>query len=398
MPSLATIRVTQPSAIRPELRVETITNFGGFLSLEPTWNRLVEETGLDHPFLEHVWARTWWECFGEGSSLHILVVTSGKEPIAIAPLILTETRMLGIPVRRLGFLYNSHVPRADFLIGSRSEEAYAAIWRHLSRNRCWDLLQLCQLPAGSGTLQSIPRLAAADGYRSGTWQSGESPFVPLNSPWLAYQAGLSAKHRSNLRNRFKRLETIGTVEMETVAAGWSLADAVEDGLGVEAAGWKKDAGTAIACDQNVARFYSTLAWRAAEQGWLRLHFLTSGRRRVAFDYSLQYRNRMFLLKVGYEPAFAPYSPSNLLLARVLENAFEQGLDRYDFLGENADWKQVWAKQSTPNYWLFVFAGTAKGRCLHFLKFRLTPLLKRKSLRHVRNFAMRVAGLDPLGKS
>jgi hypothetical protein len=155
---------------------------------------------------------------------------------------------------------------------------------------------------------------------------------------------------------------------------------------LEAAAWKRDAGTAIACDPDITRFYVTYALRAADRGWLRLHFLTSGATRVAFDYSLQYRNRMFLLKVGYEPAFAPYSPSNLLLARVLENAFEQGLDRYDFLGENADWKQCWANQSTPNYWLFVFAGTAKGRCLHFLKFRLTPLMKRKSLRHVRNFA------------
>jgi len=396
MPSLATVRVTQPSAIRPELRVEAITDFAGFLSLEPVWNRLVEEAGLDHPFLEYVWARTWWECFGEGSSLHILVVTAGKEAIAIAPLILTETRLLGIPVRRLGFLYNSHVPRADFLIGSRSEEVYVAIWRHLSSNRRWDLLQLCQLPAGSDTLKSIPRLAAADGYRSGVWQSGESPFIPLHAPWPAYQAGLTAKHRSNLRNRFKRLALIGDVEMETIASGWSLA--VEEGLAIEAAAWKKDAGTAIACDPNITRFYSILAQRAAEQGWLRLHFLTSGTTRVAFDYSLQYRNRMFLLKVGYEPAFAPYSPSNLLLARVLENAFEQGLDRYDFLGENADWKQCWANQSTPNYWLFVFAGTAKGRCLHFLKFRLTPLLKRKSLRHVRNFAMRVAGLHSSGTS
>ena len=39
--------------------------------------------------------------------------------MAIAPLILTPIRMWGIKVRRLGFFYNAHVPRADFLIAQR---------------------------------------------------------------------------------------------------------------------------------------------------------------------------------------------------------------------------------------------------------------------------------------
>ncbi len=403
MSSLAIAQeVAAHSIDRFEVRVEVISDYADFLSLEPIWNRLVAEAGVDHPFLEHAWARTWWECFGGNSQLQILVVTAGDDPIGIAPLMLSEIRMWGMRVRQLGFLYNSHVPRADFIIsqdsGQRREEIYAAIWRHLSTNRGWDVLQLCQLPAGSATIEKMPGLAAEDGCRSGVWQSGASPFVRLDPCWSSYQGGLAAKHRSNLRNRFKRLEQAGVVEMETIASGWSLANAVEDGLGLEAAAWKKDAGTAIACDRNVTRFYSTLAQRTAERGWLRLHFLTSGPKQVAFDYSLQYQNRIFLLKLGYDPAFAPYSPSNLLLARVLESAFGEGLDSYDFLGETADWKQCWAKESTPNYWLFIFAGTAKGRYLHFLKFRLTPFLKRNSLRHVRNLVQRLRSLARPGRN
>jgi CelD/BcsL family acetyltransferase involved in cellulose biosynthesis len=201
-----------------------------------------------------------------------------------------------------------------------------------------------------------------------------------------------------LRNRFKRLERVGAVEVEAIASGGTLTDAIEDGLRLEAAGWKKEAGTAIACDKNLARFYSTFALRAAERGWLRLHFLDSGLKRVAFDYSLHYQNRLFLLKLGYDPAFAPYSPSNLLLAKVLESAFAQGLERYDFLGETADWKQCWAKESIPNYWLFVFAGTFKGRLLHLIKFRLAPVLKRHGLGPMRALALRLATLARPGRT
>ena len=125
--------------------------------------------------------RTWWECFGAGSALHVLVVRAGDRPIAIAPLILTPIRMWGVKVQRLGFFYNAHVPRADFLIAERREEVYRAIWSHLSQGKYWDLLQLCQLTEGCATLEEMSRLAAADDCRTGVWESEASPYVPLEA-------------------------------------------------------------------------------------------------------------------------------------------------------------------------------------------------------------------------
>ena len=125
---------------------------------------------------------------------------------------------------------------------------------------------------------------------------------------------------------------------------------------------------------------------------MRLNFLRAGPQRVAFDYSLFYRNRIHLLKLGYDPSYAPYSPSNLLLYLVLENSFERDdVGVYDLLGESADWKLQWTKRSRPNYWLFVFSNTLRGRLLHIIKSQLVPLLKRKSLQPLRRLAFRLAG-------
>ncbi len=151
-------------SLKPALRVEAVTGYEPFLELELIWNRLVEEAGIDHPFLEHAWVRTWWECFGSGSTLHILIVKAGDEPIAIVPLILTRVRMWGIPLRRLGFFYNAHVPRAGLIIARRNPEAYRAIWSYLSSHRSWDLLQFCQLPEGSDTLVEIGQAATRDRF------------------------------------------------------------------------------------------------------------------------------------------------------------------------------------------------------------------------------------------
>jgi CelD/BcsL family acetyltransferase involved in cellulose biosynthesis len=166
------------------------------------------------------------------------------------------------------------------------------------------------------------------------------------------------------------------VELEAITSEDLLSDALSDGLGLEAAAWKRDAGTAISCDANVARFYTSLAQRAEQRGWLRLHFLEAGAKRIAFDYSLCYKNRLYLLKLGYDPAYAQYSPSNLLTQLALEASFERGEVEYDFLGDNLDWKKCWSGQVRPHYWLYVFADTVKGRFLRTLKFRWIPLLRR----------------------
>jgi CelD/BcsL family acetyltransferase involved in cellulose biosynthesis len=394
MPDVASAAVAVPIESPldwADLHVHAITSLTELANLEPIWNDLLEKADIDHPFLEYLWIRTWLECFGTGSTLRILLVTAADEPIAIAPLILTTVRLHGIRVRRLGFPYNSHVPRAGFIVARGRDEAYPAIWKHLSENRDWDLIQLCQLPESSATLKRLRILASWDNFRTEVWQSGASFYIPLAEGWDKYYAGLATKHKSNLRNRFKRLNQSGSSGMETVSSRDAVAEALEEGLHLEEAAWKREAGTAISCDRDISAFYLKFAECAADRGWLRLNFLRSGSAHIAFDYSLQYRNRTFLLKLGYDPAYAQLSPSNLLLSLALQDAFDRGCTTYDFLGEEADWKRCWADQSQPNLWLFIFSHSFKGWLLHLIKFRFIPALKKDSLQPFRGFAQRFAG-------
>jgi CelD/BcsL family acetyltransferase involved in cellulose biosynthesis len=362
-----------------EIRVETVSGCQAFLDLENDWNRLVQETEAGHPFLEHAWMRTWWECFGGGSTLHVLVAKAGGETIGIAPLVLTPARMWGLRVRRLGFFYNAHVPRADFIIPRRRSEVYGALWRHISRDRSWDVVQLCQLRKGSETLEALPRLAAEENYLVGQWKSGEAPFVPCRGGWEEYFQQLPAKHRSNLRNRLKRLQQLGRPELETITSGEDLERHLEAGFRLEASGWKAKARTAILSSPDLPRFYAALARRAAARGWLLLHFLRAGEKRIAFEYCLLYHNWIHCLKGGYDPAYSPYSPYNLLIQSVLRSAFEGGRGGYDFLGSAEPWKLQWTRRTEPYYWIFIFRRQGAGTLLHAVKFRLLPFLQRRRL-------------------
>src|SRR6266516_1293181 len=85
------------------MRADTVTDYTTFISMEGAWNRPVDECEIDHPFLTFDWIRSWWEAFGRGKRLHIVVVREGSEIIAIAPLMITGCWFYGFRLRSLEF-------------------------------------------------------------------------------------------------------------------------------------------------------------------------------------------------------------------------------------------------------------------------------------------------------
>ena len=356
--------------------VEVISDYRAFLGLESSWNDLVHRAGIDHPFLTHEWVRTWWQCFGAGKTLHVITVQRGGKLVAIAPMMLSKERIYGLNVRFLEFIYNKYTERFDFIVARDAPESYRQIWSSVVRQRhLWDAIRLCQLPPGSRTLEEIPKLASEDGFLTGLWHSGDVPYLRLAGSWDSYFQSLRSKRRSNLRRRLKGLNGVGLVAHEVVRSGDQLQTALEDGLSIEAASWKGDEGTAIRCSPEVREFYKRMAEIAAQRGWLLLDFLTLNGRRIAFDYCLCFGGKQYLLKTSYDPLFAQYSPYHLLFSMVLQRAFEAGLEEFDFLGVNDDWKLEWTRETRPHQWLYVFPHGFRARLIYGIKFRILPRLK-----------------------
>jgi CelD/BcsL family acetyltransferase involved in cellulose biosynthesis len=374
------VSTVEAVAAGPTCHVEAVTDYRSLVALGPVWTDLAEEAGLDHPFLSHEWVCAWWESFGAGRELRVLVAKTEDRVIGIAPLMLSRGRMYGLEVRRLQSIHNDHTPRADFIVAEGHREAYNAFWTYLSSAGAWDVLQLSQLPAGSETLELLPQLAKRDGFLWGLWRSADSPYLPIHDTWDSYLGRLPSRHRRNLRNRLKRLGQRGQVSLRSVSA---LDDdgheALEEGLRIEAAAWKGQAGTAIDSRPELRQFYTRFAQSSAKRGWLRLHFLTVAGRPIAFGYFLHYKRKLYLLKPGYDPDYAPYSPCNLLCYMVLREAFESSLAEYDFLGDDDGWKRQWTGERRPHYWLFVFPDHPRARLLRYVKFQLLPWLRERGL-------------------
>jgi CelD/BcsL family acetyltransferase involved in cellulose biosynthesis len=358
--------------------VDLVSDKAAFLALEGEWNDAVARAAIAHPFLRHEWVRMWWDAFGGSNdqNLHVLIVRRNSRVCAIAPLMFERAQMYGMPVRRLRFLQNDHTPRTDIIVADHVEDSYRALWHAIQDGRRWDVLQLSQIPGDSSSRDKFRQLAAVEGRQTGVWESGAAPYLQLTSNWNEYFATLGSKFRQNLRNRLGRLSQFGEPTLEVLAEPDAIRAGRDDAERLEDSGWKTGEGTAIRSDRAVQRFYTLLIERANECPWLRLLFLSVGGRRIATSYAAIYSNKLFLLKTGYDPEFAKCSPFKLLTYFALQHAFDSGYNEFDFLGAPEPWKLEWTSTTRPHDWLFVFAGTPRGRLLHPLKFQVVPALRR----------------------
>jgi CelD/BcsL family acetyltransferase involved in cellulose biosynthesis len=368
-----------------EFRVTVVHDYDEFVGLEHEWNEAVERARISHPFLRHEWVRTWWDSFGStsrsreaGLQLHIVVVRNEGAIVGIAPLMRENVVIYGLPVRRLALLANDHTPRTDFVVVGTEDDVYRAIWSVLrSEMDRWDVLQLTQLPRTSPTISAMSRLASAEHLPIGTWRSGDSPYLELVGNWESYWTTLPSKFRSNVRNRLGRLKAIGEPVLEVLTDTTAIAAALDDTWRLEASGWKDKEGTSIASDRTVQRFYTLLAERGADRGWLRLLFLNAGGKRIAVSYSAVYDRRLFLLKTGHDRDFHTCSPFKLLTYLAAQEAYTRGLREIDFLGDTEPWKQEWSPTVRGHEWLFIFSRSRRARLLHSIKFQMAPEIRKK---------------------
>jgi len=369
-------RQTASRSQEPHLELEVISDPEVLRSMDSIWQRLIERAELDHPFMCHEWLLSWWECFGTGRELYVIAVRNNGNVIALAPLMIRQERMHGVKIRRIEAIYNEHTPRYDFIIGSHHDLVYRAIWEHLRQQKHhWDIVLLSQIPAGSRTLDEMARLARAACHATGVWSPPASPYIDLGRGLQEFSKTLKGHHRRNVRSRHERLSAIGPVTMEVIASSDQLQDGLRDAMRIEAAAWKGRNGTAIESDPAVTEFYLRFAQRAAERGWLRLFFLKLGDRRIAVDYALSLNQKLYGVKIGYDPEFHTYSPSNLLLNLIVEQACIQGEIEYDFLGADDQWKQDWTRMKRSHEWLYIFQNNLRGRFIHNIKFSLIPAIQ-----------------------
>jgi CelD/BcsL family acetyltransferase involved in cellulose biosynthesis len=314
-------------------------------SLADEWDNLADRLGAV-PFLRPGWFTAWYRAFAVGQ-IEILAARRGERLVAVAPLERGRVSLRSAT--------NWHTPVWAPLV--EDADALAALaGAMVERARPW--LSLGFVDAGTSVLE---RLREATGRcRTRVYPLERSPFIRLLGSWDEYERRLTAKRRSNLRRMWRRMAEHGEVELQISEGDGDLRALLEEGFRVEASSWKGEQGTAINSAPETHTFYEEVGFWAARRGSLRLAFLNVGGQAVAFDFAIEEQGAHSLLKTGYDAAWRSFAPGVLLRQRMIERAFEQGLDTYEFLGDAVEWKQEWTDSVRERVALEAFGPTVAG--------------------------------------
>ena len=297
---------------------------GAVEPLAEAWDDLADRAGA-LPWLRPGWFAAYARAFARGE-LEIFVVRRDGRMAAVAPF----ERRLG----ELRALSNWHTP--SFSILGEDSSARAELGRALAAHGPRRIvLMFC--PPEDPTLNDVATIARANRHRTIVRTLERSPFVRVEGDWETYLRSRGPKLAQDIRRRRRRLEEHGEVTIEVA----ETAERLDEGVAVEAAGWKGQTGTAIATDPPARRFYEEIARWGAERGWLRFAFLRLDGRALAFDFALEDHGYHALLKTGYDEAWQKQSPGKLLREAMIRRAFENGFHTYDFLGDEMPWKMEW---------------------------------------------------------
>jgi CelD/BcsL family acetyltransferase involved in cellulose biosynthesis len=330
------------------LRVlEIINTDRQFTEIREEWADLLAHSSSNCIFLTWEWLHTWWKHLAAGRKLHVVVLRSGAEIIAIAPLASPSTKLARLArVSALEFLGTGSVG-SDYLDiitrRGKEDEALAALADYFRReNFVLDLKQLHE-----GHSQAMKLAVMLEGQR---WNRLETvtnicPFIDLlGQTWETFQAGLGSKHRYNFHRRLKNLRRTFDTHFDCVAAEEQRGPALLSLVALHNERMRERGGSDGLHTAELIAFHEELTRLALARGWLRLFVLTLNGEKAAALYGFMYAKKFYFYQSGFDARFSSQSVGLVTMGLAIEAAIEDGAEEFDLLHGDEKYKSLWTKQ------------------------------------------------------
>lgn len=316
--------------------IEVIKNLHNLGALVDEWNRL--PGARQSPLFRHEWFLSSAEAFHDEKSLRVITIRENGRLRGVAPLVLAKRygihrlELLGASFLHepSGLLYDNEDSLME-LYGVISQLPHATILQRLAGSSTDQITKKSQ---GHGKLLKLSATSA--------------PYIELKSTWEHYVSTLSSRRRYDLRRARAKLEDAGKVSVEFISPSEAeLEGYMQDAIRIESSGWKGRAGSALRFNGPLLRFMRAYTQRTAQLGILQLCYLKSNNEAIAMQIGIQYAERYWVLKIGYDERWAYCSPGMQLTMEAVKHAFNKGLKTYEFLGADESWLRMWTHLSHP---------------------------------------------------
>lgn len=318
------------------LEVKLLRSLRELVEIQEPWDRLWEQSDSTSPLTRNQPLVIWLKHFADERDLRVVTVWESDQLVAALPLVIVRKRGLKVaelPNNEWSFSGDLLIEKSNqanvmsaLVQGLNQVETLAVCldWVKLEQPKWSVLLNL--LKARQQSAFSKPRFAVAE--------------IPAPASPDAFLSGLSKNHRKKMRRADKALAAHGNVELVDYESS-KLADHLNEAFAIEHRGWKGDDGTSIRSDRNVESYFRSLAASLDADGFLAIQFLRVDGRAVAFDFGFLAKGVRGSHKISYDPEFAKSSPGQVLVGKQIENALDDGVERFDTIGPATEAIQKW---------------------------------------------------------
>ena len=340
-------------------RVVEVNNQEDLAALRLIWHDLWLRTPGASFFQSFDWLEIYWQHFGQGQRMRVLVVYCCGELQGILPLVIrTEQTSVGTlatityPLHDWGSFYGP--------IGPNPTVTLLAGFQHLGNTpRDWDIIdpRWIEKQGDLRRVQTAMEIAGMPGSQ-GVWKT--THLIDLEHSWSDYWLSRRAKLRENVRRMKRRLATRGKVSLiryrpsgSSEGEGDPRWDLLHECERLGRLSWQGDSqsGTTIS-HESIRPFLRDSHAAAARLGCLDLNLLSVGGQPVAFNYNYRWGSKVCGLRMGYDPAYP--GAGSVAMAEMIENSCQLGDTEIDLGPEYEDAKKNWTNKLAPMF-----------RCSHF---------------------------------
>jgi CelD/BcsL family acetyltransferase involved in cellulose biosynthesis len=332
-----------------------LTIFNTTNEAEAIW-RTAQHSTQCYVFQSFDWCHAWMETVGsrQGVTPRIAHISlDGGNVELLLPLQLQRKRAGVVALGFLGGRQTDHA--APIIYGTApaklDRQDFWSCLKYLLHQCGADVLDLRALRASVGDLEN-PLL-----HERHNQSSVRTYSLRLSGTWTDFaESRLNSKHRAESRRRWRKLAREGQLRFVVETSG-AQAQAITRWL-IEHKLAQLPADKAATFEGGREFLLSITSGQAREPS-VRVSALTLDHELLAAHLGVVWQDSLVGIQTTYDPAWRSYGPGRLLMESLLQYAFEQKFQEFDFSIGDAPYKEVYCDISEPLYWV-TYPRTMRG--------------------------------------
>lgn len=280
----------------------------------PAWDRLAQRASEPNPFFESWYLLPSLRHVSRDSEVSILRYEEDGQLAGLLPIIRSR-RYYGHPIGHLSAWLHDNAFCGAPLVARGSEVAF---WQETLR---WAdrhagaalFLHLRALPLGGPLHAALEAVAVSEDRRVALVHEEARAMLESDLDPEAYlEASLSTKKRKELRRQTRRLADAGDLAITREHDAHGVGRWIEEFLALERAGWKGDAGSALASSEATELLFRDSLTAASQAGRLERLTVRLDGRAIAMLANFLTPPGAFSYKTAFDEDYARFSPGVLL--------------------------------------------------------------------------------------